>query len=202
MERIPTTDAKRRFERLVAECLDPLYRTAYRLMGNPDAARELAHEAFLRAQRALPHLPHDANARAWLFRILRNVWIDHIRKSARDPQLLPFDEIEDFAELPAPKLDVMDEESRRRLEQCLDDQVLAAIQSLPDDMRLALLFQTFGGLNYEEISQALECPIGTVMSRLHRAKARLREQLASYAAEHHAASSQTLKTGGDRHVQA
>jgi RNA polymerase sigma-70 factor (ECF subfamily) len=201
MERIPTTDAKRRFERLVDECLDPLYRTAYRLMGKADEARELAHEAFLRAHRAILHLPHDANARAWLFRILRNVWIDHIRKSARDPEF-PFDEIQDFAELPAPKLDVMDEESRRRLEQFLDDQVLAAIQGLPDDMRLALLFQTFGGLNYEEISQALECPIGTVMPRLHRAKARLREQLASYAAAHHAVSSQILKTGGDRHAQA
>ena len=199
MARIPTTDAKRRFERLVTECLDPLYRTAYRLMGNPDDARELAHEAFLRAQRALLHLPHDANARAWLFRILRNVWIDHIRKSARDPQLLPFDEVEDFAELPAPKLDAMDEESRRRLEQCLDDQVLAAIQGLPDDMRLALLFQTFGGLNYEAISQALECP-GTVMSRLHRAKAHLREQLAEYAAAHRTVGRQTLKTRGDRHA--
>jgi RNA polymerase sigma-70 factor (ECF subfamily) len=202
MRRNLPSDHHFRFDRLVAECLDPLYRTAYRLMGNLDEARELAHEAFLRAQRALPHLPHDANARAWLFRILRNVWIDHIRKSARDPQLLPFDEVEDFAELPVPKLEVMDEESRGRLEQCLDDQVLAAIQGLPEDMRLALLFQTFGGLNYEEISQALECPIGTVMSRLHRAKAHLREQLASYAATHHAASSQGLKTGGDRHAQA
>jgi RNA polymerase sigma-70 factor, ECF subfamily len=86
------------------------------------------------------------------------------------------------------------------LEQCLDDQVLAAIQSLPQDMRLALLFQTFGGLNYEEISYALECPIGTVMSRLHRAKARLREQLASYAAAHRAVGPQTLKTKGDRHA--
>jgi RNA polymerase sigma-70 factor (ECF subfamily) len=202
MRRIPTTDAKRRFELLVAECLDPLYRTAYRLTGKADEARELAHEAFLRARRALSHLPHDANARAWLFRILRNVWVDHIRKSARDPQLLPFDEIEAFADVPTPKLDAMDKESRRRLEQYLDDQVLAAIQSLPHDMRLALLFQTFGGLNYEEISQALECPIGTVMSRLHRAKARLREQLASYAATYRGVSSQTLKTGGDRHAQA
>ena len=199
MRRNLPSDHHFRFERLVAECLDPLYRTAYRLMGNLDEARELAHEAFLRAQRSLPHLPHDANARAWLFRILRNVWIDHIRKSARDPQLLPFDEVEDIAELPAPKLDAMDEESRRRLEQYLDDQVLAAIQGLPDDMRLALLFQTFGGLTYEEISQALECPIGTVMSRLHRAKAHLREQLAAYAAAHRTVG-QTLKTRGDRHA--
>jgi RNA polymerase sigma-70 factor (ECF subfamily) len=200
MGRTPTTDARGRFELLVAECLDPLYRTAYRLTGNSDEARELSHEAFLRAQRALPQLPHDANARAWLFQILRNVWIDHIRKSTRDPQLLPFEEIENFADVHAPKLDAMDEESRRRLEQCLDDQVLAAIQSLPQDMRLALLFQTFGGLNYEEISHALECPIGTVMSRLHRAKARLREQLASYAAANRAVGPQTLKIRGDRHA--
>ncbi len=197
MARSSTEDFNRRFERLVAECLDPLYRTAYRLTRNTDEARDLTHDAFLKARRAIQQLPHDANARAWLFRILRNVWIDHIRKSVRDPQLLPVDEMEEFAELPAPKFDVMNAESRRRLEQCLDDRVLAAIQTLPDDMRLALLFQTFGGLNYEEISQALECPIGTVMSRLHRAKTRLREQLAAYAA-----SQGITEHGGDRHAQA
>jgi RNA polymerase sigma-70 factor (ECF subfamily) len=200
MARSSTEDSNCRFERLVAECLDPLYRTAYRLTRNADEARDLAHEAFLKARRAIPQLPHDANARAWLFRILRNVWIDHIRKSARDPKLLPVDEMEEFSELPAPKFDAMDEESRRRLEQCFDDQVLAAIQTLPDDMRLALVFQTFGGLNYEEISQALECPIGTVMSRLHRAKARLREQLAAYAVSQ--GITETTEHGGDCHAQA
>lgn len=190
----------RRFEYLVAECLEPIYKTAYRLAGNAEEARDLAHEAFLKARRAIPQLPHDANARAWLFRILRNTWIDHLRKSMRGPEVLSLDEMAEFAELPAPKFNVTDEESRRRLEQCLDDEVLAAIQTLPDDMRLALLFQIFGGLDYEEISLALDCPIGTVMSRLHRAKTRLREQLAFYAASQ--GIIETTTHGGDCHAQA
>lgn len=192
-----------RFERLVADCLDPLYRTACRLTGNSDEGRDLAHKAFIKARLALPSLPHDANARAWLFRILRNVWIDQIRKTAREPQLVVMEEGEVAGErAPIPKFDVMDEKSRRRLEQAFDDQVLTAIQTLPDDMRLALLFQTFGGLNYAEISQALECPVGTVMSRLHRAKSRLREQLATYATSLGITRSQNIKPGGDHHAQA
>jgi len=192
-----------RFERLVTECLDPLYRTAYRLSGSSAQAEDLTQEAFLRARRAIAQLSQDANTRAWLFRILRNTWIDQIRKSNHEPHLLPPEVIEEgIAEPPAPSFNVMDEESRRRLEQSLDDEVLTAIQTLPDDLRLALLFQTFGGLSYEEISQALECPIGTVMSRLHRAKTRLRERLVRYAAVHYGVGPETLGRGGNRNAQA
>jgi len=76
---------------------------------------------------------------------------------------------------------VSDVKDRRNLDELFDQEIMSAITELPDEERLALLFQAVGGLSYREISEALECPLGTVMSRLHRAKRWLRHRLAAYS---------------------
>ena len=73
---------------------------------------------------------------------------------------------------------------RRKLDEVFDQEILSAMTELPDEERLALLFQLVGGLSYREISEAMECPIGTVMSRIHRGKRWLRHRLAAYARDH------------------
>jgi len=179
-----SNERARGYTELIERCLEPLHRTALRLTGNAAEAEDLVQETCLRAYRAWAQLRETAGAQAWLFRILRSAWLDHLRKTARRPQLVAMDveAAQPAAETP-PLLDVTDAEDRRALEQAFDEEVLAAMNELPEDERLALMFQVFGGLSYREISEALDCPLGTVMSRLHRAKAWLRSRLASYAAQ-------------------
>lgn len=165
---------------LVRTHLDALHRTALRLTGNAADADDLAQETFLRAWRSFDQLREPAGARAWLFCLLRSAYLDQLRKQARRPQPVALDEVAEPAALPP----AQDYESRRALEEQFDDEVLSALDELSEEERLALLFQTFGGLSYREISEALDCPLGTVMSRLHRAKSALRRRLAAYARGH------------------
>jgi len=172
-----------RDEDWVSNSLPPLYRTAFRLTGNREDAEDLTQETFLKAYRSLDQLAGPSGARAWLFRILRNSWIDRLRKDARRPRMAVLDPEEEADELPQlALLDVTDPAHRNALEQEFDQEVLRALHQLPEEECLAVLFQTFGGLSYKEIAHALDCPIGTVMSRLNRGKARLRKELAAYAA--------------------
>ena len=115
-----------------------------------------------------------------MFRILRTVFIDQLRRESRRPKLVT--DIEKLLtapeELSPPE--VSDVKDRRKLDEVFDQEIISAMTELPDEERLALLFQVVGGLSYREISEALECPIGSVMSRIHRAKRWLRRRLAAY----------------------
>ncbi len=169
-----------RVARAIEEKLDALHRVALRLEREPAAAADLVQEACLRAWR------HRERAQTpdlgpWLFCILRHAWLDRWRQARRRPELVELPPEIGAEPVPPPPLDPQDAAARARLEQCFDDEVLAALDDLPEQERLALLFHTFGDMSYHEISLALECPLGTVMSRLHRARARLRTRLAGYA---------------------
>jgi RNA polymerase sigma-70 factor (ECF subfamily) len=193
------------YAELIERCLDPLHRTAFRLTGNGAEAEDLVQETCIRAYRAWAQLREPAGAQAWLFRILRSAWLDRLRKKARRPQIVATDSEGVQPEPNAlPLLDVTDAEGRRALEQAFDDEVLAAMNELPEDERLALMFQIFGGLSYREISEALDCPLGTVMSRLHRSKAALRSRLADYAARQRITIAQSRSTQREEegHAQA
>jgi len=191
-------ESARRYARLVDRCLDEVYRTALRLCGSRDEAEDLAHDAFVKARRGIAKLPEDARDRAWLFRILRNAWIDRQRRSGRLPELVRWEPETEVAgeacagdatgveatSVPTPVMrDADDDIGREVIEQQFDDHLLEALDALPEDLRLALYLQIFGGLDYAEIAAALDCPIGTVMSRLHRAKSRLRGSLIDYAGQ-------------------
>jgi RNA polymerase sigma-70 factor, ECF subfamily len=119
-----------------------------------------------------------------MFRILRTTFVDQLRRESSRPKLVI--DIEKMLaavdELSPPEIfNVRDRDKLDHLEELFDQEIVSAIAELPDDDRLALLFQAVGNLTYREISEALECPIGTVMSRLHRAKRWLRLRLAEYA---------------------
>ncbi len=177
-----SNERAREYAELIERCLDPLHRTALRLTGNPTDAEDLVQETCIRAWRAWAQLREPAGARAWFFQVLRSAWLDQLRKTARRPHLVAMAEAapEAMAEH-APLPNVADAAERRMLEQAFDEEVLAAMNELPEEERLALMFQVFGGLSYREISDALGCPLGTVMSRLHRSKAWLRAALVEYA---------------------
>jgi RNA polymerase sigma-70 factor, ECF subfamily len=177
---VPGKDNDARAEAIIG-CFEPLYRTAFRLTGNKAQAEDLVQETYLRAWRSLSQLHRLSGVQPWMFRILRTVFIDQLRRASSRPKLVTdLERMLAACEEPSPP-EVFDVKDRRELDEVFDQEIISAISELPDGECVALLFQVVGGLSYHEISEALECPVGTVMSRIHRAKRWLRHRLATYA---------------------
>jgi RNA polymerase sigma-70 factor (ECF subfamily) len=168
-------------EEAMLSCFESLYRTALRLTGHKAHAEDLVQETYLRAWRSISQLRGLSGVQPWMFRILRTVFIDQLRKASSRPKLVTdVDKMLAAPEQLSPP-EVSDVKDRRSLDEVFDQEIVSAITELPEDDRLALLFQAIGGLSYREISEALDCPVGTVMSRLHRTKRWLRHRLAAYS---------------------
>ena len=166
------------FEQEALPHLDTLYRVALRLTGEAAAAEDLVQETMLRALRAWRSFQPGSNARAWLVTILRNQFINGWRARRRAPAAVGFDTI---PELP----DVGDPDPEGRFfRELVDDEVLAAVDDLPEDFREVLVLSDMEGLPYAEIAEALDVPVGTVKSRLFRARRILQDRLRRYAEEH------------------
>jgi RNA polymerase sigma-70 factor, ECF subfamily len=154
------TTRSKRFEMEALPHLGALYRMA-RQLGGPDGAEDIVQETFLRAWKYFETFDSATNCRAWLFRILRNTWISRWRKSRLE---LPLTETE--AETIAPYYDWEEE----FLKDELSADMKRALSDLPTDYRMAVLLADVEEFSYEEIARIMECPIGTVMSRLNRAR--------------------------------
>ncbi len=160
------------FDRLVAAHEDRIYHAAYRITGNADDARDAAQETFLKAFRALPRYRHKAAFSTWLHRIAVNAALDLVR---RRPQVPPVP-LEDVA-LPAPVGNPEPEAERSELQR----RVHQALRRLATDHRVIIVLRDLQGLAYEEIADVLRIPVGTVRSRLSRARDALRVLLIDLA---------------------
>ncbi|MCS7046751.1 MAG: RNA polymerase sigma factor [Gemmataceae bacterium] len=156
---------KRAIQQLVEDHYAPLYRFAYRLSGSLQEAEDLTQEAFCQAQAKLGQLRDPAKARSWLFSILRNSFRQKHRSDKRQQSLPP----EALAEVPDRLPDPLPVIDPAKLQQ--------ALAELPEDFRVPLLLFYFEDFSYREIADQLQVPLGTVMSRLARAKAYLRGRL-------------------------
>jgi RNA polymerase sigma-70 factor (ECF subfamily) len=144
-----------------------LYNVAYRLAGNDDDANDLAQEALLRVRKGLESY-QPGSMEAWLSRIVTNVFLDEVRRRKRRPvEALP----DDPDRLLPPSAAAASATDK------LSDEVQAALRSLPEDFRAAVVLCDVVGLSYEEIGEALEVPVGTVRSRIHRGRRQLRAAL-------------------------
>lgn len=161
-------DAQGRFEALVLPHMDALHSAAVRMTRHHQDAEDLVQETCLRAYRFLDRLGDESRCRAWLFRILTNTFINIYRKAQRTPETVALEE--DDVKAAASGEEVS-------LEAVLDDELKAALDALPDDYRVAVLMADVEEFSYEEIAEILECPIGTVRSRIHRARGLLRAHL-------------------------
>src|ERR671936_3095617 len=152
-------------QRLVEEHYAALYRYAYRLSGSSVEAEDLTQETFCKAQLHLSQLRDPARAKPWLFSILRNAYLHHVRAD-KQQNCVSLDGIGDLAEpLPEPLPDLDPE----KLQQALNE--------LPEVFRTPIILYYFEDFGYRDIAEQMDLPLGTVMSRLSRAKAHLRSRL-------------------------
>lgn len=160
--------------------LDILYNFALRTTGNADDARDLLQETFLKAYRFWDKYEKGTNIRAWLFRIMKNSYINRYRKETREPDKVDYNSVENFYNsIRSEQTDPNDLE-REIFGGLLGDEVTKALGDLPEDFRTVVILCDIEGLTYEEIAEFLECPIGTVRSRLHRGRKLLQGKLLKY----------------------
>jgi RNA polymerase sigma-70 factor, ECF subfamily len=176
----PPVDEKRAsFEREALVHLDALYRVALRLTGNPADADDLVQETILKAYRAWHQYQQGTNAKGWLLTILRHAFINEYRRRTRHPETVDLDAIEPFAVLDDDRQD--DDPQGQFFDRIVDDEVLRAIDELPEQFREAVVLSDVEGMSYDEVARILDVPIGTVKSRLFRARRLLQAKLYEYA---------------------
>lgn len=175
-----TATARQRFEQAALPHLRDLYAIGVRMTRNPDAANDLVQETYLRAYAAWQSFTDGSNCRAWLIRILTNSYINHYRRSQSHRSFTQRSEDEQMNALygDAPRSRAAEE---ILADAAFSDEVDRALADLDDDYRLVVLLADVEDMKYKEIAETLGWPIGTVMSRLHRARRRLEERLAPFA---------------------
>jgi RNA polymerase sigma-70 factor (ECF subfamily) len=172
------------FEKLSLEHLEAVYRLALQLTRHPDEASDLVQETYLKALRVADRFEElGGGMRPWLFKILHNVFYTRLTKAKRAPasveQLHGAATDEPGPDEPEPAWDL------RNLDwEHVDERLKSAIEQLRPEYRTVLLLWAVEGLKYREIAEIQEIPLGTVMSRLHRARSILAEQLADFAEEY------------------
>lgn len=184
---VHSVDVRERLEQEALSHIDALYRTALRMTRNQSDAEDLVQEAYLRAFKALDQYRDGTNLRAWLFRIMTNAYINEYRKRSRRPVNSSLDDIEEFY-LYDHLIDSGVQPNSERpedivLNRITADDVLKSLDVLSDDFRHVVLLADVEGFTYREIAEILDIPVGTVMSRLYRARRRLQSSLYDFAVQ-------------------
>jgi RNA polymerase sigma-70 factor (ECF subfamily) len=171
------SDRHARFKASMTPHMDQMYNYAMYLTGERDEANDLLQETFLKAYRFYDKYEEGTNAKAWLYRIMRNTYINEYRRLKRLPDLVEFDE-----QISAPYFAPEVQRSAKQFEgELFGDEIATAIARLPEKFKSVIMLRDVEDLPYEEIAEALDIPVGTVRSRLHRARALLFDRLKGYA---------------------
>jgi RNA polymerase sigma-70 factor (ECF subfamily) len=179
-----TRDEKQKqkdFDEEIIPHMDALYNFALRLTTDPNDAEDLVQDTIVKAYRFFSSYEKGTNAKAWMFRILKNSFINNYRKTSKKPSQVDYDEVSSYYEsIRAERTDTSDLENLM-FREMMDDDLSNALTRLPEDFRTVVLLCDVEGYTYEEIANMLDVPIGTIRSRLHRGRNLLKTELLEYA---------------------
>lgn len=161
--------------------IDSMYNFAYRLTMDEDEAKDLVQDTYLKAFRFISSFQRGTNAKAWLFRILKNSFINDYRKKSKEPAKLDYQEVETFYNSDEADADLTIDLRVETVQDMIGDEIANALNSLAVDFKAVIILCDIEGFTYEEMAKILDIPIGTVRSRLHRARNLLKEKLKDYA---------------------
>ena len=164
--------------------IDALYNFAYKLTLDEDEAKDLLQDTCMKAFRFINSFEKGTNAKAWLFRILKNSFINDYRKKSKNPGMVDYQEVETYynSEDGEGQYQSTPDLRSETVKGMLGDEITNALNSMDVDFRTVIILCDLEGFKYDEMSKILDIPIGTVRSRLHRARNILKEKLATYAA--------------------
>ncbi len=163
--------------------IDSMYNFAYKLAMDEEDAKDLVQETYMKAFRFITSFETGTNAKAWLFRILKNSFINEYRKRSKQPAKVDYNEIESYYNSDNIQHDITVDLRSQTMQNRIGDEVTNALNSLAVDFRIVIILCDLEGFTYEEMAKILDIPIGTVRSRLHRARNLLKEKLAEYASK-------------------
>ena len=173
---------RKEFEAQALPHMDALLRTALRMTKNENDAQDLVQETMIKSYRFWDKFEPGSNCRAWLFKIMTNIFINDYRSKSRSPMAVNVDEIDDnflYGQLSVgPQVDDPEKELFAKV---FDDDVKRAVENLPDDFRLVVVLSFLEGFSYQEIAEIADLQLGTVKSRLHRGRKLLQKELYDYA---------------------
>lgn len=181
------------FDELISPHISALKNFAIKMTNDLDDSDDLLQDTLLKAFRFLDKFERGTNVKAWLFQIMKNSFINNYRKNSKEPNKVDYEDVQNFYET------IKSEDIKSQhfegdaFSDILDDELVEAISKLPDDFRTIVFLSDIEGFTYEEIANFIDCPIGTVRSRLHRARKMLYSLLYSYAQERGLVSSKRIK---------
>jgi RNA polymerase sigma-70 factor (ECF subfamily) len=158
-----------------------LYNFAYRITFNEDDAKDLVQETYLKSFRFINSFEKGTNAKAWLFRILKNSFINEFRKKNKEPVKIDYQDVETYYNSDEVSHMIASNLQVEAIKEMIGDEVSIALNTLEVDFRTVIILCDLEGFSYEEMALILDIPIGTVRSRLHRARNLLRTRLKTYA---------------------
>ncbi len=174
------------FAEQAMQYMPSLYTAAMRMTRNPSDAEDLVQETYLKAYRAFGGFEEGTNLKAWLYKILTNTFINTYRARQRRPEEADVEDVEElylYHRLGGGSWPLGRSAEELALERFTDEDVKAALESLPESFRMAVLLADVEGFSYKEIAEIMDVPIGTVMSRLHRGRRALQKALAEFGLE-------------------
>jgi len=169
------------FEQEFLPHIHSIYNFAYRITFDEDDAKDLVQETYFKSFRFIDSFEKGTNAKAWLFRILKNSFINEFRKKNKEPVKIDYQEVEAFYNSDEVNHMIASNLQVEAIREMIGDEVSIALNSLEVDFRTVIILCDIEGFSYEEMSLILDVPIGTIRSRLHRARNLLREKLKKYA---------------------
>ncbi|MEM6358854.1 MAG: sigma-70 family RNA polymerase sigma factor [Bacteroidota bacterium] len=161
--------------------IDSMYNFAYRLTFDEDDSKDLVQDTYLKAYRFITSFERGTNAKAWLFRILKNSFINDFRKKSKEPSKVDYQEVESYYNSDEVDKTITTDLRVETVQDMIGDEISNALNALDVDFRTVIILCDLEGFKYDEMAKILDIPIGTVRSRLHRARNLLKEKLSGYA---------------------